>query len=257
MKVAVELWDINRVILAEDDLEVAHGIRQALEALGGYEVWVTRLRADVMSLLTKTHAMWLVLDLHLEDAYSGDLLPDIRRLWGNNVYVIVLSGFYDRYPEHELLGKGADNFLRKPYAPKALISLISRTRMRLEEGVEIMPHSGLVLEVGDGIVDLGRGVFTEGNGKDEVYLTDLQRELFRVLASARRDEEWAYVDRVNLILQLWAEDYSDDPYSYANRLRQLKSRTTRTLGLDPIEIRTGRGSSRWRLDPRVVQLVSG
>lgn len=128
--------------------------------------------------------------------------------------------------------------------------------MRLEEGIEFMPHSGMMLEAGGGVVDLSRGVFSAGGGMDEIYLTELQRELFRVLASARRDGEWAFVDRVNLILQLWAEDYSDDPYSYANRLRQLKSRTTRTLGFDPIEIRTGRGSSRWRLDPRVVKLAS-
>lgn len=250
-----EHWDISRVILAEDDLEVAHGIRQVMETLGGYEVWVTRLRADVLSLLTKTHAMWLVLDLDLEDAYAGDLLPDIRRLWGNNVYVIVLSGFYDRYPEHELLGKGADTFLRKPYAPKALISLITRARTRLEEGVEITPGRGELLQVGEGVVDLSRGVFTGGNGKDELYLTDLQWELLRALASARREDEWAYLDRANLILRLWAEEYSDDPYSYANRLRQLKSRTTRTLGVDPIEIRMGRNSSRWRLDPKVVKAI--
>jgi DNA-binding response OmpR family regulator len=253
---SVELWDINRLILAEDDLDVAHGIRQVLEALGGYEVWVTRLRADVMSLLTKTHAMWLVLDLNLEDAYSGDLLPDIRRLWGNNVYVIVLSGHYDKYPEHELLGKGADNFLRKPYAPKALISLISRTRMRLEQGADLQPHSGLMLRIGDGMVDLERGLYSKEEGRDEIYLTDLQRELLNVLASARQEGEWLYLDRANLILQLWAEDYSDDPFSYSNRLRQLKSRTTRTLGVDPIEIRTGGGSSRWRLDPKVVEIVS-
>ncbi len=29
---------------------------------------------------------------------SGDLIPDIRRLWGNAVYVIVLSGFFTKYP---------------------------------------------------------------------------------------------------------------------------------------------------------------
>jgi DNA-binding response OmpR family regulator len=253
---AVELRDINRLILAEDDLQVAHGIRQVLEALGGYEVWVTRLRADVLSLLTKTHAMWLVLDLNLEDAYAGDLIPDIRRLWGNGVYVIVLSGYYDKYPEHELLGKGADNFLRKPYAPKALISLISRTRIRLEEGIDLQPHSGLILRISDGVVDLGRGVYRKDGGGDEIYLTDLQRELLLVLASARCEGEWAFLDRGSLILQLWAEDYSDDPFSYSNRLRQLKSRTTRTLGIDPIEIRTGGGTSRWRLDPRVVEQVS-
>ncbi len=253
---ADEARDINRLILAEDDLEVAHGIRQSLETMSGYEVWVTRFRSEVLSLLTRTHAMWLVLDLDLQDAYAGDLIPDIRRLWGNAVYVIVLSGFYTKYPEHELLGKGADNFLRKPYSSKALISLISRTRLRLETGADLQPNSGLALRIGDGEIDLGRGVYRLDEGREEIYLTDLQRQLLQVLASSRCDGEWAFLDRGSIVLRLWAEDFSDDAYNYANRLRQLKSRTAHTLGVDPIEIRAGGGGSRWRLDPQVVRVVS-
>ena len=67
-----DVRDMNRLVLAEDDIDVAQDLRQVLESLGGYEVWVTRFSKDVISLLTKTNSMWLVLDLNLEDCYSGD-----------------------------------------------------------------------------------------------------------------------------------------------------------------------------------------
>jgi DNA-binding response OmpR family regulator len=251
-----EVRDMNRLVLAEDDIEVAQELRQVLEGLGGYEVWVTRFSTEVISLLTKTNAMWLVLDLNLEDGYSGDRIATVRRMWGNEVYIIVLSGYYSRYPEHELLGKGADTFLRKPYAPKALISLISRARVRLDQGVDLEPSNGFGLKVGDGVVDLDRGVYVKDDSREEIFLTDLQQQLLLVLASARIGDDWAFLDRAHVLLQLWAEDYAGAASVFANRLRQLKSRTTSTLGVDPIEIHRSGRSTKWRLTPAVVELMS-
>ncbi len=253
----VDVRDIGRMVLAEDDAEVAHELRRILEGLGGFEVWVTRLRADVIPLLRKTGAMWLVLDLHLEDGYSGEEIPTIRRLWGNDVYVIVLSGYYNRHPEHELLGQGADTFLRKPYAPKALISLIARAKLRIDQGVELAPSNGASLRIGDGIVDLDRGAYLKEDDQEEIFLTDLQQQLLLVLAAARTNDDWAFLDRGAVILQLWARESMVTAPLFSNRLRQLKSRTTKTLGVDPIEIKRGGTSTQWRLNPAVVERVEG
>ena len=69
--------DLNRLLLAEDERELAHGLREVLETVGGFEVWITWLGADVIRLLKKTHAAWLVLDLELEDGYSGRVVQDV------------------------------------------------------------------------------------------------------------------------------------------------------------------------------------
>ena len=246
--------DMNRLLLVEDDRELAHGLRRVLETVGGYEVWLAWLRADVIRLLDKTRAAWLVLDLELEDGYCGRVVEEIRRLWGDKIYIVVLSGHYDRYPEHELLGFGADTFLRKPYSPKSLISQIARARARLE-GVDFRSHDGIMLRIGDGTLDLGRGSYCMEQGDEEIFLSDSQLKLMRFLASARDENGWIHVDRGTLMLNLWAEEYAEDPYVYSNRLRQLKSRTKSFLGLDPIEIRKGGHTSKWRLNPNVVELI--
>jgi DNA-binding response OmpR family regulator len=247
--------DLNRLLLAEDERELAHGLREVLETVGGFEVWITWLGADVIRLLKKTHAAWLVLDLELEDGYSGRVVKEIRRLWGDEVYIVVLSGHYNRYPEHELLGNGADNFLRKPYSPKSLISQIARARVRLE-GLEFRSHNGVMLKIGDGVLDLNRGAYTTGKGDEELFLSDSQLKLLRILTSARDENGWVHVNRGTLMLNLWAEEHANDPFVYSNRLRQLKARTKSLFGLDPIEIRKGGHTSKWRLKPSVVELIS-
>ena len=246
--------DLNRIVLVEDYRELAHGLREILETVGGYEVWLAWLRADVIRMLDKTRAAWLVLDLELEDGYAGRVVEDIRRLWGDEVYIVVLSGHYDRYPEHELLGFGADSFLRKPYSPKSLISQIARVRARLE-GLEFQAHEGIMLRVGHGVLDLGRGSYQAGEGEEEIFLSDSQLKLMRILASARDEKGWLHIDRGALMLNLWAEEYSGHPFVYANRLRQLKARTKSLFGQDPIEIRRGGHTSKWRLNPRVVEVI--
>ena len=246
--------DINRLVLAEDDRDLAHGMRRALETVGGYVVWITWSSMDVIKLLDQTHAAWLILDLELEDGYGGDLVSEVRRLWGDDVYIIVLSGFFDRYPEHELLGKGADTFLRKPYAPKSLISQIVQARARFE-GKELRANKGMLLQIGNGILDLNKGAYVSVQGEEETFLSDSQLKLMRFLASARDEGGWSFVDRGALMLNLWAEDHADDPYTYANRLRQLKARTKSLLGHDPIQVYKGGHTSKWRLDPKVVNLL--
>lgn len=248
--------DLNRLLLVEDDRELAHGMRAVLETIGGYEVWLAWLRVDIIRLLRETRAAWLVLDLELEDGYGGRVVEEIRCLWGDEIYIVVLSGHYDRYPEHELLGFGADTFLRKPYAPKSLVTQIARARARLE-GIEFRPHAGVRLRIGDGVLDLGRGSYRRQEGGEEVFLSDSQLKLLRVLASARDEVGWMHVDRATLILNLWAQECAHNPFVYPNRLRQLKARTKMLLGLDPIEVHKGGHTSRWRLRPGVVELIAG
>jgi len=112
-----------------------------------------------------------------------------------------------------------------------------------------------MLRIGNGVLDLSRGAYTTGKGNEELFLSDSQLKLLRILASARDENGWTHVNRGTLMLNLWAEEHAYDPFVYSNRLRQLKARTKTLLGLDPIEIRKGGHSSKWRLNPGVVELI--
>ncbi len=252
--------DLDRLVLAEDDRELAEGLRVRLTRLGGYDVLVTRSGGEAIPLLRQSNAFWLILDLELEDGYAGDLVGEVRRVWGRGVYILVLSGYYERYPEHDVLEKGADTFLRKPYSPKSLTAQITVHRARIE-GAPLEPTEGLKLRIGEGVLDLDRGSYTRGN-RQETLLGDKTMRFLRHLASARDEAGWAFVDRTELILHLWGEgtEYEMELYHrerHGLKLRQLKHRTTRLLGLDPIDIYKGGRTSKYRLSPEKVALLEG
>jgi DNA-binding response OmpR family regulator len=124
----MSLRDYRRIVLAEDEPERALEMSHVLEALGNYEVRTTKYKREVLDLVDHTSAGWLILDLNLEDGNSADLVPLIREEYGEEVIIIVLSGYFEDYPEYSLLSKGVDLYLRKPYSPKAMLMQMESLR---------------------------------------------------------------------------------------------------------------------------------
>jgi DNA-binding response OmpR family regulator len=226
--------DRKRGVLAEDDVDRAREMQEILETVGGYDVWLTKRRAEVIKLLDDTNARWVILDLNLQDGNAGEIVPDIRDRFGSSVIIVVLSGYYEDYPEYELLAKGADLYLRKPYDPKALLQQMETLLARME-GKEMRRGKGLKLEFGGGLLDVDRGVYTKG--RSEVTIPEMQMKLIRRLVAARDEQGWQYVERGELVVHVWGKDYDQDPLVSVERVRRVRSRLRDTLGIEMIESR--------------------
>ncbi len=224
----------RRVVLAEDDADRAREMGGILETVGAYEVWITKRRGAVEGLLEQTNALWVILDLNLEDGNAADIVPDLRRRFKKDILIIVLSGFYEEYKEFDLLAKGVDLYLRKPYEPKALLAQMAVLLARLE-GKELQETSGLKLAFGGGILDVDRGVYKKGD--DRVKVPRVQMQMIRRLASARDDDGWQFVERGELVVELWADDFAEDPEAAVERVRKLRTRMRETLGMEITETR--------------------
>jgi two-component system response regulator QseB len=112
-----------KILLAEDDFDLATGIRVALQTQGMDVVWVRRI-AEALRILDEDGCDLLLLDLGLPDGDGLAVLEHLRRA-GARLPVLILSardGLHDR-----LLGldNGADDYLVKPFV---LAELISRVR---------------------------------------------------------------------------------------------------------------------------------
>jgi DNA-binding response OmpR family regulator len=226
--------DYGRVVVAEDDIDRAREISEILETIGGYEVWVTKRRADVRDLLDETNAGWLILDLNLEDGNSAEVVPGLRARYGRDVFILILSGYFEDYPEYDLLAEGADFYLRKPYQPKALLQQMETLRARME-GRELRQEESLKLKLGGGVLDLDRGVYTKG--KDDVTIPSIQLKLIKLLASARDERGWLYVERGEIIMHVWGDDFEKDPTASTERLRKVRTRMRANLGVEITEVR--------------------
>lgn len=227
--------DYNRVVLAEDDIDRAVEMMQLLRSLGGYEVTFTRRRVEVEGLLEDTCAGWLVLDLNLVDGSAAGIVPVLRQRYGRDLLILVLSGYYEEFPEYQLLQQGADLYLRKPYPPQALLQQMATLRARLE-GQVLRKPKGLRLAVGDGVLDVDDGTLRRPG--QEVSLPRVQARLVALLASARDAHGWTYLSRAQIIAYMWGENAYEDPAATIGRLRKLRYRLRKRLGMRILEEKT-------------------
>jgi len=222
----------GRVVLAEDEPDRALEMMNLLERIGSFDVRTTRRKRDILKLLKDSQAGWLLLDLNLEDGNSADLVPDIREIYGNDVFIIVLSGYFEDYPEYELLAMGVDLYLRKPYSAKAMLMQMEKLKERVE-GKELKRSIGLKVRIGKGILNLETGTYKVG--KKELDAPTRSLDMIRILASSYSNKGWGFVSKINLIGNIWGEEYDTDPELLAQRLRRIRSDTKRFFGLDVIE----------------------
>lgn len=220
--------DYERVVLAEDDQERASEMMKILTVIGGFDVSITKWRAEVINLVSTTNAGWLILDLNLEDGNAAEIVPLLREQYGEDLIIIILSGYYEDYPEWDLLSGGADLYLRKPYRPKAMLQQMETLRARLE-GQPLKRSTDIKLKIGDGVLDLNQAIFKKG--KTEIGVPHVQIKLIKLLASARDDSGWKYIDRPEIIMHVWGEDFEIDPITTTERLRKLRNRIRKTLGV--------------------------
>jgi DNA-binding response OmpR family regulator len=221
-----------------------------LTSIGSYEVSRTKWKEEIRELLSETNAGWLILDLNLEDGNSADLVPVLRKQYGSELFILILSGYFEDYPEYDLLAGGADLYLRKPYRPMALLQQMGTLRGRME-GKELKREACRKLKIGDGILDPEQGIFRKG--KTEVRIPKAHAKLIEVLASARDEDGWQYVERRELITHLWGEAFEKNPQAASDRLRTLRYRVKDRLGVDVIDIRlsSNYGSPSYRLSSDV------
>lgn len=112
-----------KILLAEDDFDLATGIRVALQTQGMDVVWVRRVE-EALRVLDTEGCDLLLLDLGLPDGDGLAVLERLRRD-GARLPVLILSardGLNDRL---QGLDTGADDYLVKPFA---LAELLSRVR---------------------------------------------------------------------------------------------------------------------------------
>lgn len=235
----MSIRDYRRIVLAEDEPQRALEMSRVLESLGNYEVRTTKYKREVLDLVDQTCAGWLILDLNLKDGNSADLVPLIREKYGEEVIIIVLSGYFEDYPEHSLLSEGVDLYLRKPYSPKAMLMQMESLKARIEGG-GVRKQAGLKLKIGEGIYDMDTRTYRVG--KKEVRVAKTPSKMIAVLASARNEDGWAFMERGQIAIYLWGEDAASDPNYFTSNTRRLRYELKQLFGDDIIES-TGQG--RW------------
>jgi DNA-binding response OmpR family regulator len=215
-----------RVLVVEDDEEIAHVLQRSLR-LDGYEV---KLASDGVRALEEAHAFLpdlVILDLGLPRLDGIDVARRLRD-GGDDVPILMLTARDALESRVEGLDVGADDYLVKPFERQELLA-------RLRALLRRRPPRGMApLRVGDLMLNPDTHEVSRGDRR-----IDLTQREFELLEYLMRNERLV-ISRQKLLDEVWGYD----PFSITNTIEVFVSNLRRKLeaGGEPRLLHTVRGA---------------
>lgn len=186
-----------RILIVEDESGISDPLKAGLEA----EYFAVDVAPDGErgSFLARTNEYDLIILDNILPKKNGSLVCEEIRHAGSTTPIIMLSSLAEAEKKVELLNKGADDYLAKPFSFE---ELLARVRALLRRQPVLAEE---ILTVDDLVLDTSKHRVTR-EGK-EIYLT---RKEFMLLELLLRNKNIA-VSRARILEHVW--DASIDPFS--------------------------------------------
>lgn len=230
-------WHPNRVLIVDDDVELANSFREILVEKGGYEVSIANTLAKATELVDLFQPGFLILDIQLDPQGTTTSLPLLKRLREpvqQPVQVIIVTGQNQKYPQTEMYNAGSDNYFSKPVDIEVLIAYMRRI---VQQHTQANAPVARRISIPVGELDLDTmTIYYADKNKGLSTLPRRVAQLVELLINAYPNA----VSREDLARMLWpsATDVGE------GGLRQLIYRTRELLG-DPRVIENSRNDSSW------------
>ena len=114
---------MSRILVVEDTMDIAEGLRRSLE-YDGYDVSLATKAAHALAVATSDKPELIVLDLGLPDRDGYHVLQQLRER-GNQTPVLILSARRDESDKLQGFRLGADDYVTKPFSILELMARIS------------------------------------------------------------------------------------------------------------------------------------
>jgi len=220
-----------RVLVVEDEKDLAMGLKRGLEA-EGFAVDVAINGTDGLWLGRENTYDAIVLDIMLPEINGFKICSTLRE---ENIWtpILMLTAKDGELDEAEALDSGADDYLVKPFS---YVVLLARIRALLRREVRERPA---VLEAGD--LKLDPASRRCWRSDTEVTLTPREFSLLEFLLR-RKGEALA---KSEILAHVWDFDFEGDPNIVEVYIRHLREKLDRPFKRDALQ--TVRGSG-YRLD---------
>ncbi|WP_348675536.1 response regulator transcription factor [uncultured Abyssibacter sp.] len=219
-----------RILLIEDDVDLAANTADYLEAMGHTVDCADRVR-QVPGLLEQTQPELVILDLMLPDGDGISVAQSIRQSAAGNLPILMLTARDTESDKLRGFSAGADDYLIKPFS---LPELAARVAARVA-ALERRAHGASVsrsLQVADLHLDLDAGTLRRG-----ATPIHLKPAAFRLLAHLMANTH-RVVPRAELESLLWGDSPPDSDLlrTHIHAIRK----EVDTAGREPL-VHTSRG----------------
>ncbi|SOC87364.1 DNA-binding response regulator, OmpR family, contains REC and winged-helix (wHTH) domain [Curtobacterium sp. 314Chir4.1] len=216
-----------RVLVVDDEVRLADGVRRGLEAEG----WAVDVAHDGVDGLWHAREFSydaIVLDLMMP-GLSGWAVCAQLRSDGDWTPVLMLTAKDGEWDQVEALDAGADDYVTKPFSHPVLVA---RLRALVRRGARERPA---VLTVGDLVVD--PAARTVARGGTAIDLTSREFAVLEFLA--RRAGE--VCSKRAVIENVWDVDFDGDPNIVEVYVGHLRRKVDRPFGRTSLETVRGAG----------------
>lgn len=168
--------DAPHLLLVDDDRRIRDLLSRFL-ASEGYRVTTAQSVRDARAKLAGLHFDLLILDVMMPGETGFDLARSIRT--HSDVPIVMLTARHEAESRIEGLQLGADDYVAKPFEPRELLLRICNILKRTAPAPAVKTET---VAFGPYVFHLERGELR--SGEEIVHLTDRERDMLRVLATA-------------------------------------------------------------------------
>ena len=216
-----------RILVVEDEVRLADGIRRGLEA-EGFAVDVAANGTDGLWMAREHEYAVMLLDIMLP-GISGYRICETLRAEKDWTPIIMLTAKDGEWDQIEALDTGADDYLTKPFS---FAILLARIRALVRRGST--PRAA-VLEAGDLTLDPASREVRRGD--TTIELTTREFAVLQYLMRHRGE----VVSKRDVVEGVWDYDFDGDHNIVEVYVRHLRNKVDRPFGRDAIETLRGAG----------------
>ena len=206
----------TRILLVEDEINLARGIRENLEA-EGYAVAVVADGQTALEQILREEFQLVILDVMLP-RMDGYTVCETARRAGRDTPILFLTAKGSGPDRIRGLEAGGDDYLPKPFQLRELllrVAAILRRRTRYDAMTALDP----VVRFGDNEFDFRSFRGRSWDGADQI-LTQKEAMILKVLAEREGQVVW----REDILDKVWGEDVLPSSRTIDNFVMRLRKR---------------------------------
>lgn len=186
---------MNRILLIEDNRDLAFGLRNNLE-IEGYEVETAENGRTGLEAFTRTNPDLLILDLMLPELDGFRVLRSLRRE-GHVTPILLLTAKGEEADKVRGLRMGADDYVTKPFGLLELLARVEALLRRARPAPNVIGELRGVQRFGD--IEVDPAARAVSRASQNVELAPKEFDLLLALLRARG----AVVSRLQLMREVW------------------------------------------------------
>lgn len=223
---------MKQILLIEDDPDLNHNIKEALQAEGWHVNAVfDGLLAEKMLLKSKYDC--LILDINLPGKNGYDVCKDFRQ-FDAGTPVIMLTAFDELEDKVKGFDCGADDYLTKPFYMRELILRINSLIKRSEK-LQNQTRQEPVIKASDILINTDQKKVTRQGV--EINLTPREYQILLRLLEAKGE----LVAKKELIKEIWGTSFDANTNTIEVYINFLRKKIDKPFGKNSIRTKVGYG----------------